>query len=631
MTKITSYSAFCGILLICLGLVVIFSWYLHFPVFISTTLVIVIALGIAMLTWHILRLTRLKTPLNQSVADKILESETRFRLAFDHSAVGMALVSLEGRWLKVNKALCDLVGYTESDLLQTDFQTITHPDDLQQDLDYVKQLYEGKLPFYRMEKRYIRKDQKVTWILLTGSVIRNEVGTPLYYIAQIQDINEKKKTEKELEFKAYFDTLTGLMNRNQLEHSLDIAMSSALRHQQKFAIFFIDIDHFKYVNDTLGHDAGDELLKIIGERLRNNIRKTDIAARLGGDEFILVLHGADNPAAAAIFAEKILSVILKPITIKEHELFITASIGIGFYPTDGINYEGLVKSADLALYKAKELGRNNYQFCTLQMNEEIQETLKFKHELQKAINTKEFYLAYLPRLNSQNRIIGFETLLRWNSQVYGDVSPAKIIPLAEEIGIIHQLSDWILETAVNQVQQWQSEQLPIKITINISTRQYLQDNFAENIVDILKKANLSPYYLELEINESLIMQDPTYSTKIIKKLKNHSIQIIIDNFGTGYSSLDYLSQFGVDYVKIAREYIQDVTTNFQHRELITAMIALAKQLNIKIIAEGVESIEQRDLLLQLGCDEFQGYYISHPLIAENVPEFLKNHRSKVIG
>lgn len=586
-----------------------------------------IGIGILLLYWLVLPLiNQLVYTKKNAFEKKLLESETRFRLAFDYSPIGMTLVSLEGRWLKVNKALCDIVGYSESEMLQMDFQTITYPDDLEADLKYVKQLYDGEITFYQMEKRYIRKDKKITWILLIGSVIRNEKGIPLYYIGQIQDINDKKKTEEELSFKAYYDTLTGLVNRNQLEHSLDLTISSALRHQQKFAVFFIDLDHFKYINDSLGHDAGDELLKIVGDRLRNNIRKTDIAARLGGDEFIFVLNGTDNPEVAAIYAEKILNIMLTPITIKEHELFVTASIGISFYPTDGHDYQSLIKSADLALYKAKENGRNNYQFCTFEMNEELLEKIVFKKALQTAIKNQEFYLTYLPKADIKNRITGFETLLRWKNDKYKDVSPSQIIPIAEEMGTINQIGDWILKAAIEQGLQWKNiSNLPIKITINMSTKQYMQLAFVENVLSALKEVQFFPGYLALEINESLIMQDPDYSMKIIKQLKTHGIEIIIDNFGTGYSSLNYLSQFGVDYIKIDRQFIRNILDNFQYRELVTAIIALSKKLNIKIIAEGIESIEQRDLLHQLGCDEFQGYYISKPLLAEDVTEFIEKN------
>lgn len=556
--------------------------------------------------------------------NKLLENETRFRLAFDYSPIGMALVSLEGRWLKVNKALCDIVGYTESELLQIDFQTITYPDDLQADLDNVKQLYEGKIAVYRMEKRYIRKDKKLTWILLTATIIRNDQGAPLYYISQIQDINDKKRAEEELSFRANYDTLTGLLNRNQLEHHLDLAISSALRYKKKFAIFFIDLDHFKNVNDTLGHVAGDQLLKIVSDIFRKNIRKSDIAARLGGDEFVLLLNDIHTPETAAIFAEQIMNMLSDPIKIKEHELNITASIGISFYPTDGKDHLALLKSADLALYKAKEEGRNNYQFCTAAINAEVQAKVAFKNALKIAVKRQEFFLTFLPKIDFKKRIIGFEALLRWKNKHYHDISPDKIIPLAEETGIIGQLSSWVVQTACQQTLIWQKEfKFPLKIAVNIATRDYMQPNFVDNLLLILKNVNLPPDQLQLEINENLIMQDPDYSLATIKLLKKHSIQTIIDNFGTGYSSLNYLNQFSVDYIKIDRVFTQHIMTNHQHRILVSAMVALAKSLNIKILASGIESKEQYLLLSELGCDQFEGYYFSHPLVTEEVSPFLQ--------
>lgn len=564
--------------------------------------------------------------------EKILESETRFRLAFDYSPIGVALVSLEGHWLKVNKTLCDIVGYSESEMLRMNFQTITHPDDLELDLKYVKQLYDGEIPFYQMEKRYIRKDKKITWILLIGAIIRNEQGTPLYYIGQFQDINDKKEKEKELSIKAYIDTLTGLVNRNQLENSLNLTILSALRHQQQFAVFFIDLDNFKQVNDSLGHDAGDELLKVISDRFRNSIRKTDIAARLGGDEFILVLHDIKSPEIAAVFAENILNILIKPITIKEHELLVTASIGISFYPADGEDYHSLINSADLALYKAKEEGRNNYQFCTKKINEEIKNKLLFKNALKNALKNNEFYLTYLPKINIQKKITGFETLLRWENKEYQTVSPSKIIPLAEEIGIINQIDDWIYDTAIDQGSHLRTScHLPIKISVNVSTKQYLQPEFSSSVLNKLNQKQSPAQFLEVEIHESLIMQNPNHSIKVIKHLKDNGIGIIIDNFGTGYSSLNYLNQFNADYIKIDPQFIKHIVENFEHQGLVMAIIALARSLNIKVIAAGVESMDQYHLLSQLGCDELQGYYISKPLLAKEISQFIQQYSNKVSG
>jgi diguanylate cyclase (GGDEF)-like protein/PAS domain S-box-containing protein len=555
-------------------------------------------------------------------------SETIYRFIFDSSPIGMGVVSLKGHWLQTNKALCHILGYSKKQLQSMNFQNTLHPDDPLENLKDMHQLKEGIKPFIQLEQRFITNDRTVTWILLTISLIRNNKGIPLYYIVQLQDINDKRKTENELSYKAYFDALTGLFNRNQLEHSLQSSISSALRHQKRFTIFYIDLDYFKKINDHLGHDTGDQLLKIVGERLKHNIRQTDIAARIGGDEFILVLNGVNSPETAAIFAEKIIDILIKPIKIKEHELLITASIGISFYPLDGADFNSLIKSADLALYKAKENGRNNYQFCTPEMNNEIKEKINFKHALETALENHEFHLVYLPKLDvKKNTITGFEALLRWKNQKYGDVSPNKIIPLADEMGIISKLSQWIIETALEKAKIWQQYGLsqPTKIAINISARHYMENQFVDNILQILNNTHLPPEYLQLEINENLIMRDPTYSLKVIQKLKNNGIQIIIDNFGTGYSSLNYLHQFSVDYIKIDRHFTQSIHLNDNQVLFLTALVDLAKNLNIKTLAEGVESNEQMELLARIGCDEIQGFYISQPILADDIPLFLENH------
>ncbi|MDX1900521.1 MAG: EAL domain-containing protein [Gammaproteobacteria bacterium] len=440
-----------------------------------------------------------------------------------------------------------------------------------------------------------------------------------------------RQSALELSYQAFHDTLTGLVNRNQLEQSIDLSIASAFRSQQKFAIFFLDIDHFKKINDTLGHDAGDQLLRIVGERLSKSIRKTDIAARLGGDEFILVLHGADTPEIAAVFAEKIINALIKPIKILEHEIIVTASLGISFYPEDGDDFKSLIKSADLALYKAKQSGRNNYQFCTLEMNKEINEKLLMKNALQTALDNQEFYLVFQPKIDLiKNRVIGFEALLRWESLTYGNVPPNRIIPLTEEMGLINQLGDWIAKKAMTQLHVWHANNLSdISIALNIATRHFLQPTFAKNLLSIIEQTKLSGRYLELEISESLIMQNPEYSLGVIKELKKSGVRITIDNFGTGYSSIQHLHNFQVDCIKIDRRFIADIPQNKAHVDLLHTLISLAKSLHVEVIAEGVETKEQFTQLIEMGCDEVQGYYISKPMPAAEVESFMQKFAAKM--
>ncbi len=587
----------------------------------SAPLYIVLSALLITLTLGAFFLHRLTAPRISDIAI----SEACFKLAFDHSPIGTALVSPQGDWLKVNAALCRILGYSEAELLKRNFIMLTHADDAEDELKNTEKLNKNEISFYQAERHYQDKTDKTVWVLLTKALVRTPNGMPLYYIVQLQDISEKKKIENALSYQAYFDSLTGLINRNQLEQSLEKIIATALRSQQKFAIFFLDIDHFKHINDSLGHDAGDQLLRAIGERLKNTIRKTDIAARLGGDEFVLLLYGADKPDIAATFAEKIINTLTKPITIKEHEVMITTSIGISFYPADGEDYATLIKSADLALYKSKEAGRNNYRFCTPEINNDIKTKALFKNALQTALHKNEFHLVFQPKQDAiQQRIVGFEALLRWESETYGNVPPIRIIPLTEEIGLISQLGEWIIKTAAIQAAIWQKSMYAnLKIAINISPRHYMQEKFVESILMILNDSELSGKQLELEISESLIMQDPDYSLDITHALQQHGVQIIVDNFGTGYSNIDQLQRLAPNSIKIDRSFISDLPANLAHNDLLHAMVELAKNLNVRVLAEGVETREQYDRLIRLGCVEIQGYYIGRPMRAEKIPQFIQ--------
>jgi diguanylate cyclase (GGDEF)-like protein/PAS domain S-box-containing protein len=551
--------------------------------------------------------------------------KNQFVTVFNSAAIGMATVSIEGKWLHVNPALCCILGYEESELQQLTFQSITYSEDVTSSIEYCEQLLSGKLKYFRIEKRYLHKQGHHFWACSTISLVRNKKNEPLYYIAQIQDITQQKKNEEQLTYQAYYDALTGLANRNQLEYNINKLIASARRYGQRFAIFFLDLDNFKHINDTLGHEAGDHLLKIIASRLKICIRTTDIAARLGGDEFILVITNLRNPEATTFFAEKIITALLEPIKIQEHELLITTSIGISFFPSDGTDYQTLTKNADLALYHAKENGRNNYQFCTPEISAKMRDKSLFESALHEALEKEEFQLFYQPKLSlHQEKIIGVEALLRWHSHRYGIITTKQIIPLAEETGVIISLGSWIIRTACTQIKQWQSENWPsLNIAINLSAREFNQPHLAETIRQQIEAIQLHPSNIEIEISETLIMQDPEKNIEILHSLKQLGVRIIIDDFGTGFSSLSYLQQFSTDYIKIDQLLIHDINTSSSCNSLIIAMIALAKNLGIKIIAEGVETKEQYDFIVQHGCDEAQGYYFCRPLPAKDLKLYFK--------
>lgn len=585
------------------------------------SLLFIIVIGLGFLYVRILH----DAAARKATEEKLQESEARFRLIFDTTAAGLALVSLQGEWLQINAALCTFLGYTESELLALDFKKISYPPDLAPSLENLKRLLAGKVDSFQMEKRYIHKNGQIVWGLITVSLIRKISGEPLYIVAQIQDINNIKKAEQQLSYQAYHDTLTGLANRNRLEQSLASAIDSALRFQQNFAVFFLDLDHFKNINDSLGHDAGDQLLQVVAKRLKNNTRATDVVSRLGGDEFVLILAGLRGLEAAAAFAEKIINCLLEPIFIHEHPLYITTSIGISFYPTDGDNFETLLKNADLALYQAKQAGRNNYQFCTPEISAKIKEKKAFEATLQNALHENELQLYFQPKFElATQSVTGLETLLHWENKHYGIVAPQKIIELAQEAKLIIPLSQWILKAACTQVNSWHKQGfISLGVGINIAAMQYKQHDFIRHILDILTEIHFDPHYLELEINESLIMQDPEATLIILNQLHDHGVQITIDNFGTGYSSLSYLHKFAINYIKIDKIFIKNIGVNTWHESLVIAMISLAKNLGINVIAQGVETKIQYDFLKQQGCHEVQGYYISPPITAKSIPDFLQ--------
>lgn len=556
---------------------------------------------------------------------KLQESENRFHSAFDSAATGMSLVSLDGGFIQVNLALCRMLGYSEEKLLTINTQAVTHPDDLKSVLKERKKLLESKEPFFQLENRYLRSDGDYIWILMNVSLVRSMDDKPLYFIIQYLDITKQKTAEEQLSYKAYFDPLTGLANRSQLESAINQAIASAQRHQHLFAVLFLDLDRFKKINDSLGHDVGDQLLKITADRLKACVRRNDIVARLGGDEFVVVITELREMKAAIHATEKIINSLLEPMNINQHELVITTSIGISFYPMDGINYETLIKNSDLALYRAKSKGRNNYQVCTPEISGQIQEKLAFEMRLEKALAANEFDLNFQPRLDLESgTIVGLEAFLRWDNKEYGKVTPLQIISWAEESGLIVPLGNWIIKSACHQAQQWnKNSDQPLKIAVNLSARQFKNPRLIENIINNLNEINFDPQNLEIEVTESIIMQDPEHSLIILHDLREYGIKLVIDDFGTGYSSIDYLQQFTVDYFKIDQKFVQSIVTDASSRTLIMTLIHLAKNLGIRVIAEGVETDKQFAFLKQCGCHEIQGYYLCRPLPANEIAAFLE--------
>ena len=856
------------------------------------------------------------------------QSETRFQNAFDFAAIGMAIISLEGKWLQVNRAQCEIVGYTAEELQNLTFQDITHPNDLEADLDYVGQLLRGEIRTYQMEKRYFHKNGHVVWVLLSVTLVRKMDGTPLHFISQIQDITQRKQVETALSqsearfrdltvlssdwyweqdenfrftsisgisqyhlehrrdvslgkarwevdtlhpldgdwethramlerresfhdvvlrylsktnepgymsvsgkavfdeagnFKGYrgtgrditeqkkveqairshatqqsliaafgqralasgdldeliaravivvgeglavafcsvlqrdrddhslifkagsgwqggwlgsqisgrdaandaktqnryvrvfegpvivdeflsgagvaesdilqihgiqsgvevaiegsdgpygvlgaysrekrgftpedvnflqsvantlgtaierkavedkvsylaqFDSLTGLPNRNLFRDRLTQTLTLAQRNAWQVGVIFLDLDEFKSVNDTYGHSAGDKLLALVARRLLECVRTGDTVARLAGDEFAFVLSDLTKAEDASLVAQKIIAALVSPFDLDGNEVYLTASFGIALYPGDGLDSDVLLKNADAAMYRAKGLGRNSHQFYLPQMNEREVERRKMETQLRGALERGEFLLHYQPKVNlTSGSISGFEALLRWQHPQRGLVHPLQFITILEENGLIVPVGEWVVRSVCDQLNRWgQAGVTKCPIAINLSARQFKQKKLDTVIGAILRDAGVEPRFLEFELTESLLMSDAPESVSTLRNLKSYGVRLSVDDFGTGYSSLAYLQRFPLDALKIDRTFIADLTTDSDVATITLAIISLAHNLQLNVVAEGVETEEQLNFLKANGCDEMQGYYFARPLNVVECTQALIEHR-----
>ncbi len=687
-------------------------------------------------------------------------SEERFRATFNQAAVGLAHVNVEGRYMLVNKRLCDILGYSAEELLQKTIWEISHPEDREATAIQRKRLFAGEIDTFSVEKRYLRKDGRTVWANLVVSQIRNPAGKPEYDLAAYEDITQRKLVEEALKesesrhravienaaegmiiydasgrivitnssaerilgrgkdqligkspdtleldavredgtpwpvemrpaavtlqtgepqsdvvmglrrpdgsltwlsinvrglggsdgqppggivvsftditerrsfeerltYLAQNDTLTGLPNRALLLDRLGQAITRAERRGTLVGVMLVDLDRFKEINDSLGHSAGDAVLKEVAGRIRRALRDSDTVARLGGDEFCVVLEDCENREKAAIAAAKLRRILDEPIPAESGEMFTAASIGLAVYPEDGESIEDLIKHADIAMYDAKREGGNAYRFYSRELHSKPADRLGLGTALRRAVERNELAVHYQPQIDIESgRPVGVEALLHWRHPELGILSPKQFIHIAEDTGLIVPIGEWVLKTACAEAKAWQQAGLPqLSVAVNLSARQFRDAQLAGKVAATLAVTGLAPRFLELEITESVIMSETGHTINVLTRLAHLGVRVSIDDFGTGYSSLAYLKRFPVHKVKIDRTFIRDIHSDRDDAAIVQAIITLAKTLSLGVVAEGVETSEQLAFLADLGCDQYQGFYFSSALPPKELIELLRS-------
>ena len=488
-----------------------------------------------------------------------------------------------------------------------------------------KEILNTHQSFIDFEYRVNFSDGKFSWYSACGEPMFDGQGVFKGYRGTGKDISERKKSEEKIQHMALHDALTGLPNRLLLQDRLDQEIASASRQNRALWVLFIDLDRFKFVNDSLGHRAGDELLIIIAERLQNVLREQDTIARIGGDEFVLLLPDLAEHSLTASIIQRILSVVSEPMELEGQEIVIGCSIGISVYPGDGTDQVSLLEHADAAMYRTKKLGRNNFQFYTTAMNDGASERLDIENGLKYALANNELLLHYQPQVDLiTNNIVGVEALVRWQHPTFGLIAPSRFISIAEETGLIISIGEWVLQTACTQIKAWQREGSDnLRVAVNLSSRQFADPGLLQTIIGALEGNSLSANQLDIELTESVLVTDVEHAVKVMLQLSNLGVQLSIDDFGTGYSSLMYLKRFPINILKIDQSFVQDIAVEITGEAIVASIISLAHNLKIRVIAEGVESRVQLDFLRQHRCDQVQGYYFSRPVSAEEIGAMLR--------
>lgn len=536
--------------------------------------------------------------------------------AVDCLPIGITLSNTDGKIIYSNPAEADIHGYSPEELVGKEANMFA-PEAQRRKLT-PEQL--NSMGLLRRESINIRKSGETFPAQLTSLAVRSSDGRCLGVVTTCEDITNRKEIEKRIHRLAYFDPLTGLPNRGMFLDRLQQALAFAHREERSVCLVFLDLDNFKDVNDTYGHDFGDKLLKQVAERLNGTMRESDTLARLGGDEFVVILTSITSHESTANAVQRIMSVFTQPFLIDDKKIFCSVSIGIAVYPDDGMDTESLLKCADTAMYHAKEEGKSQYRFFSAEMNQKIMRRVLLENSLRSGLDRDEFFVKYQPQWDlKSSRMIGVEVLLRWQSLDFGLLPPSEFISLTENSGLIFELGQWVLRTACTQAKRWeQNGHRNFKVAVNISGKQLKQPDFLDMIARSIKETGVSPRALELEFTETVIMEDAEKTIETLRALKKMGVQLSIDNFGTGYSSLNYLKHFPIDRIKIDRSFVADLNGDEKDAALVEAMISMGHSLNRTVLAEGVENNKQLDFLRALKCDEAQGFFLAMPMTADEV-------------
>jgi diguanylate cyclase (GGDEF)-like protein/PAS domain S-box-containing protein len=561
----------------------------------------------------------------RKIAESLKQAEMRYRSIFEHAIEGIFQTSLTGQYLVVNPALANIYGYSSpEDLMQAlnniEQQLYVSP---QRRDEFIQAMHcEGYVKNF--ESLVYRKDKSIIWISENARMVHGDNAEVLYYEGTVEDITERKNYAHKMEHQATHDSLTGLPNRHLLNDRLQNYINFAERYKSRLAVAFLDLDQFKFINDSMGHEVGDQLLVVMAERLKSCVREIDTVVRLGGDEFVILLTNIHARSDITQTMERVLHAVSQPCALNNMDFVVSCSIGISVYPKDGKKPNTLLKNADSALYKAKHAGRNNFQLYSKELSHHLTDRVKMEYQLRVALEQHEFLLHYQPKLDLKtDRICGAEALLRWQPTEGAMISPLKFIAIAEETGLIEQIGSWVLMTACKKAQSLQElygESIPI--SINVSPKQFHQAAFVSTVKNVLAVTGVNPNCVELEITENCLIEDTSRFIETLYGLKNLGVKLSIDDFGTGYSSMAYLKDFPIDTLKIDKVFISRIHEP-DSAAILNAMVVLGKSLNLSVVAEGVETEQEYAYVKKINCDMLQGYYFSKPLADAEFAKLLK--------